>query len=573
VLQVDRSVRASRSVQDEFVLEKPGLSGIRKEVIRSRFPAKVSDLLNFFWRNRMKKVSTRRFLLGTLVTFLAVGALSAQDIPVRNWTVPQAEFSKSTHLVGSPMPFSAISPPCRLDDSRVTSGGPGPIPGSGARNYDFIGGGSGDCGTLPSNVVALSLMFTVVGPLGPGFIYAYPTGAPPASPVSIINYNAGELRNNAAIVPVDPATGSFTVTAGVSGTDLIIDINGVFYNNLVGAEQLAIFTTRDNSAAILGQNNSNVNGTHGVGGFAPGTGIVHGVQGQITSAAAAGSSGVHGIANAGAGRRYGVLGESFATTADAAGVFGIGNTGLITHPTRNLATDIGVFGESRLGYGVVGQSEDTAGIFVRRNTVGTVTQFSWIASSIGTDYAFYASTGDYGGSGAKYFVEPHRTDPTRVIKYIAAEGPEAMTFFRGTGKCQSGLAAISVPEHFRMVTDEEGLTVSLTPKGAMATLAAIRVNLDRVTVQCSRNIEFYYLVQGIRRAYKGFEPVQVGNEFMPPSSNMELAYSDEVKRALISNGILREDGKLNMETARNLGWDKIWAENGKPVPSAKAPSE
>jgi hypothetical protein len=94
-----------------------------------------------------------------------------------------------------------------------------------------------------------------------------------------------------------------------------------------------------------------------------------------------------------------------------------------------------------------------------------------------------------------------------------------------------------------------------------------------VTVQCSRNIEFYYLVQGIRRAYKGFEPVQVGNEFMPPSSNMELAYSDEVKRALISNGILREDGKLNMETARNLGWDKIWAENGKPAPSAKAPSE
>ena len=47
------------------------------------------------------------------------------------------------------------------------------------------------------------------------------------APVSTVNYVAGQTIANAAIVPAGTG-GGVTVIAGVSGTDLIIDINGYF---------------------------------------------------------------------------------------------------------------------------------------------------------------------------------------------------------------------------------------------------------------------------------------------------------------------------------------------------------
>ena len=73
-------------------------------------------------------------------------------------------------------------------------------------------------------------------------------------------------------------------------------------------------------------------------------------------------------------------------------------------------------------------------------------------------YAVYAF-GDYGGTGAKYFIEPHPTDASKVIRYVALEGPESGTYFRGTAHASHGQAVIAVPEDFRMVTDDEGLSL------------------------------------------------------------------------------------------------------------------
>jgi hypothetical protein len=185
-------------------------------------------------------------LLGSLGILLVSGSLYAQDVPVRDWEVPAAELARlGGSTVGLPAPFSAISPPCRLYDSRVTSGGPGPIPGSGTRAFDFIPAGSPACGALPSNALALSLYITVVNPLGPGFIYAFPTGNLPATPTSIINYNGtpGELRNNATIMPLSGG-GSFTIGTGVAGTDIIIDINGIFYSLLETPDYFQIAGSR-----------------------------------------------------------------------------------------------------------------------------------------------------------------------------------------------------------------------------------------------------------------------------------------------------------------------------------------
>ena len=154
---------------------------------------------------------------------------------------------------------------------------------------------------------------------------------------------------------------------------------------------------------------------------------------------------------------------------EAAGVKGVGQSGLL--PSSNCCTDIGVLGESAAGFGIVGLSNDTAGLFLRYSPAAAVLSFSWIATDFGNDYAFFASTGDYGGNGAKYFVEPHPTDAAKIIRYVSLEGPESGTYFRGRGKFQSGLAQINVPEDFRIVTDEEGLSIQVTPIGQMATVA------------------------------------------------------------------------------------------------------
>lgn len=120
----------------------------------------------------MKTMTASKRILAVLAAALP-GALSAQDIPVRNWEVPAAELSKLA--VVQPTVFAPVSPACRLNDSRLSSGGPGPIPASGTRDYDFIPSGGASCGALPANVVALSVFFTVVGPSGPGFVYSFPT--------------------------------------------------------------------------------------------------------------------------------------------------------------------------------------------------------------------------------------------------------------------------------------------------------------------------------------------------------------------------------------------------------------
>ena len=49
---------------------------------------------------------------------------------------------------------------------------------------------------------------------------------------------------------------------------------------------------------------------------------------------------------------------------------------------------------------------------------------------------------------------------------------------------------------------------------------------------------------------------------------MPLALTEEQKNLLIQNGTYREDGSVNLETARRLGWDRIWEERARPAPVA-----
>ena len=91
---------------------------------------------------------------------------------------------------------------------------------------------------------------------------------------------------------------------------------------------------------------------------------------------------------------------------------------------------------------------------------------------------------------------------------MCLEGPESGTYFRGSAHVAGGFAKIAVPESFRAVTDDKNITVQLTPTGGLAVLACIRKGLDEIVVQGSSDVEFDYMVNGVRRAYKDFEVIR-----------------------------------------------------------------
>jgi len=100
------------------------------------------------------------------------------------------------------------------------------------------------------------------------------------------------------------------------------------------------------------------------------------------------------------------------------------------------------------------------------------------------------------------------------------------------------------------------------------------MDLDRIVAQGSRDLEFSYLVQGIRLAYKSYGPIARNEkQFVPssPDDPMALSLPEVLRQRLISNGTYRPDGTVNMETARRLGWDKVWEKRSRPAPQPAEP--
>jgi hypothetical protein len=132
---------------------------------------------------------------------------------------------EATAAAASALPFFTLAP-CRLADTRYGAGfsgpfGPPSIPGSTLRSFPI----TGQCG-IPANAQAVSFNFTVTNTLGPGFLVVYPQGSAVPN-VSTLNYVGYQTVANAAVVPLG-AGGGLSVIPGVSGTDLIIDVNGYY---------------------------------------------------------------------------------------------------------------------------------------------------------------------------------------------------------------------------------------------------------------------------------------------------------------------------------------------------------
>jgi hypothetical protein len=484
--------------------------------------------------------------------------------------------------VTPPRAFIGIQP-CRVVDTRG-NGAPitgGILPDSGLRNWDL----TGICG-IPAGADAISVNFSVVStPATPqgAFLLAWPTGSPPVAGTitAVMTYGPGvTILSNAAIVPLGPGE---TLTVNVShSTHIIMDVNGYFSDTLGNPQNNLVLWNSSNSAATLDLRNSST---------------TCGIAGCVIYAVSQGGNAIFGsaIQSFTANVNYGVRGESNSPAPTSAGVYGSGSKKGVYGTSANTSDSAGVFGsyypaiEPPGGYnahgvrgeggygGVLGISpvEGTAGSLISGG-VEVVYGVLGLAANIATDpgcpstpcsgpWAVFGG-GNIGASGAKYFLDPHPSDPNLAIAYISLEGREAGTYFRGRGRFQNGMARIPVPEDFRLVTDPEGLTVQITPIGAMATFAVVKMDLNEIVAQASRNVEFSYLVQGVRATFKDVKPIRSAGDFMPRSAEARVPQwlSPAQKQLLIRNGTYREDGTVNTETAQRLGWDKIWEQRAHP---------
>ena len=408
--------------------------------------------------------------------------------------------------------FVAVTP-CRIADTRglgfTGQAGP-PVLDTGTRTFQITGTVTGvpaQCG-IPSGADAVSFQFTIVSPNSNGNLIAWPAGGAVPT-ISILNWSAGETAlGNGTIVPVSAAGAlSVRINAAVGNATghLVLDVNGYFTDDYPAGTTFEA-SSATAAPAILAENTSSASGAVAI-------------RGVVTTTI---------------------------PLSNAAGVLGVGGT--LVSGTDFLA---GVRGESVESIGVLG-----------RGGIGV----AGVAASP-SGYGVYA-LGNYGGTGAKHFVEPHPVDPSKVIRFVSLEGNESGTYFRGRARFENGLARVAVPEEFRFVTDAEGLTVQITPIGELATVAVVRMDLEEIVVKSSRNVEFSYMVNGVRKTHKHLKPIGPGQEYMPTSQDakMPLYLTESQKELLVSNGTYNADGTVNLETARRLGWDKEWEKRARPAP-------
>jgi len=128
----------------------------------------------------------------------------------------------------APPPSSSFYtvPPCRLVDTRLTTGVPigGPALAGGVSRVLPV---TGKCG-VPANATALSINFTATAAGAPGSVRLDAAGDALVGPMVI--YSPAQTRTNNAIVPLNPS-GELTAIAVQDSTTtvhLIIDVNGYF---------------------------------------------------------------------------------------------------------------------------------------------------------------------------------------------------------------------------------------------------------------------------------------------------------------------------------------------------------
>ncbi len=157
-------------------------------------------------------------------------------------------------------------------------------------------------------------------------------------------------------------------------------------------------------------------------------------------------------------------------------------------------------------------------------------------SSESTRAGLYVSSNGRGVLFAdeKSFRVPDPDDPTRDIWYGCIEGPELAMYVRGTARLVNGRARIELPDHFRKLADEQGMTVQLTPRSAESRgLAAVRVSLDGIEVvellNGRGNYEFDWRVEAVRKDHRDFRVYRPWDEALPGATDPAQAWDARLR--------------------------------------------
>ncbi|MGN6183179.1 MAG: hypothetical protein ACTHQM_05935, partial [Thermoanaerobaculia bacterium] len=105
--------------------------------------------------------------------------------------------------------------------------------------------------------------------------------------------------------------------------------------------------------------------------------------------------------------------------------------------------------------------------------------------------------GNFTVTGVKNFAVVDPSDDSKALYYTALEGPEAGTYFRGTAKTVNGVVEITLPGYFSRLTEQERMTVQITPVGAPGQLYVAQKSPEKIIVKVAEgasDLEFDYLV-------------------------------------------------------------------------------
>jgi hypothetical protein len=269
---------------------------------------------------------------------------------------------------------------------------------------------------------------------------------------------------------------------------------------------------------------------------------------------------LRGEATSATGSNFGVWGK---TSSNAGiGVYGQGTGagyGVKGYNPSGLGTGVLglVDGSSGPTYGVNGQSTSPGGYGVYGLSANAVTATYGVRGDVfsATGFGVY-SGGNFGGTGAKYFIQPHPSDPAKEVRFVCLEGNEAGTYFRGSGKLSGGEFVIEVPEDFRLASSPDNLTAQVTPVGAPAVLWVEKKGLESIVVRGNADVEFDYFVNGVRRGFGNVATIVENEHWRPQYRGLPFGtqYPAELRSILVQNGILNPDFTPNEDTAARLGW-------------------
>ncbi|MBK8271272.1 MAG: hypothetical protein IPK83_24320 [Planctomycetes bacterium] len=237
---------------------------------------------------------------------------------------------------------------------------------------------------------------------------------------------------------------------------------------------------------------------------------------------------------------------------DASGFVGIGTNSPQT--TLHVDGDFQVQGDAHLGITditlrIMGGRQSSSGpehliwkmgdylTIVPGNPVGNVynPELRMISPVTGDELAGFYRDFDTGNgvmfADDKNFRAPNPADASTDIWYCCPEGPEAAMYVRGTAQLTNGRATIELPDHFRNLASEPGMTVQLTPlAGESKGLAVVKKSLEGIEVVelagGTGNYEFDWRVEAVR---KGWEDYKVIRPWLKSDSDPDKAWQNRLK--------------------------------------------